>query len=395
MTTPWQGPDWKLWGPLQKSYEAKRPRRMLALDGGGIRGLITLQVLARIESLLKARSSKGSDFRLCDFFDYIGGTSTGAIIAASLARGLSVAEVLEFYKTFGRSVFAKRDLFQRWKSLYESGALEQQLRERFGDATDLRPENLRCLLLVVTRNVTTDSAWPISSNPDARYNAADRSDCNLQIPLWKIVRASTAAPVYFPPETIPWDKTDPAKTFVFVDGGTTPYNNPAWLMYRMATDPTYRLGWPKGEKDLLIVSVGTGSAPVEGVEATQPEMNLISNALATLSGMMSQVLVDQDVNCRTVGRCTFGDPIDREVGDLIPRDGDGMPTALSRDLGRAFLYARYNVEMTDRGLRDLGLTGIDAKKAARLDSIDNMDDLDRIGARLAERVKLDHFGPFA
>ena len=112
----------------------------------------------------------------------------------------------------------------------------------FGPETNLEPDNLRCLLLVVTKNVTTDSPWPISSNPEAKYNGLTRKDCNLRIPLWQLVRASTAAPVYFPPEILQWDKSDPSKTFVFVDGGVTPHNNPAFLLYRMATEPAERFG---------------------------------------------------------------------------------------------------------------------------------------------------------
>src|SRR5262245_39231402 len=94
----------KRWGHLQDRYQESRPRKMLALDGGGIRGLLTLGILERMEKLLAER--QGSDkFRLCDYFDYIGGTSTGAIIAAGLARGLSVAELTEFYIEAGESMF--------------------------------------------------------------------------------------------------------------------------------------------------------------------------------------------------------------------------------------------------------------------------------------------------
>ena len=112
---------------------------------------------------------------------------------------------------------------------------------------------------MITRNVTTDSPWPVSSHPEGRYNDAARADCNLRVPLWQLVRASTAAPVYFPPEVIRIDPDDPTKAFVFVDGGVTPYNNPALLLYRFATEPAYRLEWPRGEKNLLLISVGTGS----------------------------------------------------------------------------------------------------------------------------------------
>ena len=59
--------------------------------------------------------------------------------------------------------------------------------------------------------------------------------------------------------------------------------------------------------------------------------------------------VDQDINCRVVGRCVHGAPIDRELGDLIPRRVEGdekKEVPLSEDLGRAFLYARYNAELS-------------------------------------------------
>lgn len=53
----------------------------------------------------------------------------------------------------------------------------------FGEETNLEPRHLKCLLLVVTQNITTGSPWPISSNPDARYNDPGRLDCNLRIPF--------------------------------------------------------------------------------------------------------------------------------------------------------------------------------------------------------------------
>ena len=130
---------------------------------------------------------------------------------------------------------------------------------------------MKTLLLVVTRNVTTDSPWPISTNPDAAYNDPARADSNLNMRLWQIVRASTAAPIYFPPEVIECEPGDPARTFVFVDGGMTPYNNPSFLLYRFATDPAFNLEWERGEDKLLLISVGTGAAPALGATAINPK----------------------------------------------------------------------------------------------------------------------------
>lgn len=393
--------NWDRWGRLRARYETPRPRRMLSLDGGGIRGLVTLQVLARLERDL-ARHYHGQDpeardsFRLCHFFDFIGGTSTGAIIAAGLARGMSVGEIEEFYATFGKEAFAKRSLLFRWKSLYGDGALVTKLREVFsvdGVHDTLEPRCLKSLLLVVTKNLTTDSAWPISSNPDAKYNCTTRADCNLRIPLWKIVRASTAAPVYFPPEVVQWDAADANKSFVFVDGGTTPYNFPGFLMVRMATSPAYRLAWPVGEDKLLLVSVGTGWAPVAGTDVDDPETNIASAGLTTLQALMRQAEVDQDLNCRIVGRSTYGHALDREVDDLIPRRDDAV-IPLSENLGRAFLYCRYDAELTRNGLNDLCLPEVDPKAVCRMDNVAAMPDLTRIGKALADRVDLRHLGPF-
>jgi uncharacterized protein len=385
-----------LWGHLEERYGGEaRPRKLLALDGGGIRGVLTLEVLSRMEELLAASTGRGKEFRLCDFFDYIGGTSTGAIIAAGLARGMSARELLEFYKRAGPAMFDKAFILFRVRNLYDSKPLSRELQQTFGKDTNLLPENLRCLLLIVTRNVTTDSPWPISSNPHARYNRLDRPDCNLRIPLWQLVRASTAAPIYFAPEVLQWDPDDASKTFVFVDGGLTPYNNPAFLISRMATQHPYNLNWQTGEKNLLVVSVGTGAAPQLDADVYSPGRNAISNLAGLPGALMYGASVDQDINCRMVGRCTYGAPIDRELGDLIPRDAAGNKKPLSEDLGRAFLYARYNVELSSKCLNDMGLGGIDPSKVGKLDSVDHMDDLSRIGQRLAQEVKIEDFGSFA
>ena len=386
--------DWKHWNHLATRYQLPGPRKILALDGGGIRGLMTARALLRLEEIL-AEGRGGSDFRLCQYFDYIGGTSTGAIMAAALATGMSVTELLEFYQDFGQQAFTKRNLFQRWKSLYENGELEKKMKQVFGDHTDLSPENLQTLLLVVTRNKTTDSAWPISSNPSALFNNPASSNCNLRIPLWQIVRASTAAPVYFPPEVIRVDPAHPEQDFVFVDGGTTPYNNPAFLMYRMATHPAYHLGWDTGEDKLLVVSMGTGSAPVAGTESEDPEQNLASSAANTLSAVMNQAQVDQDMNCRTVGRCTYGPWLDLEVEDLVPSDERGEKLPLEQNLGRQFLYVRYDVELSRKGLDDLGLPDVEPELVSKLDSTEGMGDLLRIGEKLAGRISKEHLGPFA
>jgi uncharacterized protein len=393
--------DWGVWGHLADRYREPRPRRVLALDGGGIRGLLTLGVLGELERQLRETcwnhypaNKSPDDFRLCQFFDVVAGTSTGAIIAAGLARGMSVTKLVSFYTDFGVKAFTKRTWYERWKSLYDNGELQAKLQEEFGVTTTLEPEHLQCLLLVVTRNQTTDSAWPILTNPWAKYNDKNRKDCNLRVPLWQIVRASTAAPVYFPPEVIAWDKDDASKQFVFVDGGTTAYNNPAFLAYRMLVEPAYKLEWPKGEDKLLIVSVGTGAAPTSGRTVDDPEQNLAATAKQTLDALMNQAAFDQDVNCRIVGRCVAGPHVDREVGDLVPRDASGIDIPLTTELGRAFLYARYDALLTKDGLTSLQCADIDPAHVSMLDSVEYMKELERVGCAVGARVDVRKFGPF-
>ena len=389
------------WQNLRSRYEKDQPRRMLALDGGGIRGVITLGILERIEALVTKKPGKEN---LCDYFDYIAGTSTGAIIAAGLARGMSVAQLIDFYRSSGKQMFEHAWLIQRVKYFYTADPLKAKLQEVFGHTTNLEPQNLKCLLLVVTKNVTTDSPWPISSNPDAKYNDPARQDCNLKIPLWQLVRASTAAPVFFPPEILQWDPNDPDKTFVFVDGGVTPYNNPAFLLYRMATSPAYRLNWQTGEKNLLLISIGTGAAESLGATAAAPNKNIISNVAGLLGELMYGMQIDQDLNCRTIGRCIHGAPLDRELLDLVPRQvADGMTLEqqyaapeipLSTNLERHFLYARYNADLSRQGLNRLGFLNVDPTSIQKLDAVENIEALLEIGRAVGKSVRPEQFGSF-
>ena len=388
------------WKSLRARYEPDRPHRMLALDGGGIRGLVTLGILEKIEKLVGEKTGQ----KLSEYFDYIAGTSTGAIIAAGLSRGMTTADLIDFYKSSGKEMFEPSRLIERVKYFYTADPLKAQLQQVFGHDTNLEPDNLQCLLLVVTKNVTTDSPWPISSNPDAKYNDLGREDCNLKIPLWQLVRASTAAPVYFPPEILQWHPTDRSKTFVFVDGGVTPHNNPAFLLYRMATEPAYRLNWTTGEKNLLIVSVGTGAAESLGATAAAPNKNIVSTVAGLPGELMYSIQVDQDINCRTIGRCTHGAHLDREILDLVPRRRvEGMTMdeqyrapeiPLSTGLGRQFLYARYNANLSRKGLDALGFQTVDSAIIQKMDAVENIPVLTDIGRSAAEDVQPAHFGPF-
>src|SRR6516162_9064016 len=228
---------------LQERIETPGVKKLLAIEGGGIRGVLALEILQKIEDLLK-KESKRANFCLADYFDYIAGTSTGGIIAAGLSRGMSVADILTFSQHAGAQMFVKANPLKRLRYKFEDEPLAEKLRDVFGADTRFGSDKLRTLLLLIMRNASTDSPWPLSNNPYAKYNNSGRLDDNLNFPLWQLVRASTAAPTYFPPEVIALkgdDKTK-EKEFVFVDGGVTMYNNPAFQMFLMATLDRY---WAK------------------------------------------------------------------------------------------------------------------------------------------------------
>ena len=81
-----------------------RKRRLLALDGGGVRGMFTIGVLQELEAQLRDRY-KDRDYKLCQYFDLIAGTSTGSIIATGLALGMTTAEISAYYKELCPKIF--------------------------------------------------------------------------------------------------------------------------------------------------------------------------------------------------------------------------------------------------------------------------------------------------
>jgi predicted acylesterase/phospholipase RssA len=365
---------------LVERIKSPKPKKILALDGGGIRGIITLEILEKIEKLLKERLSPKNEFFLSDYFDFISGTSTGAIIAAGLSLGKSVKWIKEFYLNSGKAMFDKAFILKRFRYKYEDNKLIEKLKEVFGKDTILGSEEIGTVLMMVMRNASTDSPWPVSNNPNAKYNDRKRDDCNLNIPLWQLVRASTAAPVYFPPEVVKMGK----KEFIFIDGGITTYNNPAFQSFLMATIEPYKLQWATGEDKMLIVSVGTGSSPKANADLQPSEMNLIYNATSLPSALMYAALNEQDMLCRVFGKCLEGDELDREIGDLIDSKGPVSP--------RLFTYVRYNAELSEDGLNKLGLGHINPEDVQKLDSIEHIPELQLVGKAVAEqKVKLDHF----
>ena len=356
-------------------------RKLLALDGGGIRGMISIEVLAKIESVLQRRLGRGDEFVLADYFDYIAGTSTGAIIATCLSIGMRVDQLRSFYLDSGPAMFNRAGFLRQFHAKFEDEPLAAKLKEVIGAETTLGSDELRTLLMLVLRNATTDSPWPLSNNPAAKYCALGRDDCNLHLPLWQLVRASTAAPTYFPPEVVDVGR----QRFIFVDGGMTMYNNPAFQLFLMATVEPYNLRWPTGRDKMLVVSIGTGTAASANKDLQPGQMNLLYNASSVPSALMFAALNEQDFLCRVFGDTRAGDELDSEVGTMIGKKG---PTG-----EKLFTYLRYNAELTRKGLDGYGLEDVAPESVQKLDSIQSIPDLQRVGKAIGVEEK--HFDGFA
>ena len=189
------GRDRHLFGP--------GPKRILAIDGGGVRGIMALAFLDRIERLLAERTGRGAAFRLSDYFDLIGGTSTGAIIAAGLALGHSVDDLKRFYLDLAPRVFRRSVLrMAGFQAKFDSKPLMSAIHRQVGDVTLGDPE-IRTGLAITTKRLDTGSAWVLVNNPRGLYweDPPDGSYVgNRHYRLDQVIRASTAAPYYFAPE---------------------------------------------------------------------------------------------------------------------------------------------------------------------------------------------------
>jgi len=358
-------------------------KRILALDGGGIRGVFSLEILLRMQTLLRA-SSGAPDMVLADHFDLFAGTSTGAIIATCLCWGMTVEAILDLYVRFGKIMFTPVPWYRPFKkvlvSRYEARPLSEFLQRLFSEDDDgripalLDSKRLRKSLLVVVRNHSTGSAWPLTNNPQALYNNCALPDCNLRIPLWKVVRASTAAPVYFDPEEITLDQ----RSYVFVDGGITPYNNPALIAGLTAVLPCYNMNWEPGPDKIRMISVGTIGFS-SGLPEKVRRLWLGYNAAKIPAALMHGVAWQQDFLCRCLGQCIYAENLDSEVGDLV-----GMPLP-----GKNwFSYVRYNKSYGTEMLRQLLLKH---RNLSRLDAIQAIPALQELGRTYAdEHVKLEH-----
>jgi hypothetical protein len=358
------------------------PKRILALDGGGIRGILTLQLLRRIEKLVRDRTGDNSAV-LADYFDLVGGTSTGAIIASALALGWKVDRIEDLYRKLGNSIF-ESSFFRKGllRPKFSAEPVKKALEDEYGDIRLGGPE-LRTGLAVVAKRLDTGSPWIIHNNPKGRYfnqrpgsNAVPNKDYLLR----DVVRASTAAPTFFEPERI---KAADGVEGAFVDGGVSPHNNPALQLLMLATLQGHELRWPTGADQLLLVSLGTGSKTLALDANEVMDMKAAELGVRGLASLMDDASALNETLLQWMSSSDTAHAIDREVGDLSGDIlGGGKPL---------LTYLRYDVRFDDPALKDK-LSPEQLKTIADMDRAENMDKLVEIGKAAAGRIEDRHFG---
>ncbi len=218
-----------------------RKNLAIAIDGGGIRGVIVTKALTMLEEALGAP--------LHDTARLYAGTSTGSIISAALAVGLGASRIHELYLALGDTVFEKSwrtTFFPLSRYRYGHRPLEIALHEQLGD-TKLKDlwADLRLTDIVIT-------SFDLLKNKTMFIKP-----WKLQYQDWLLshaVLASSCVPTYFPP-------VDGR----YVDGGVGSYANPCYIA---AYELTFCLGWDPQETTLL--SLGTGRSP-EMLKPGQPD----------------------------------------------------------------------------------------------------------------------------
>ena len=240
------------------------PKRILGLDGGGVKGVLSLGMAKAIETELRRRSGDPA-LVLSDYYDLIGGTSTGAIVATGLALGLPVDAMIELYLALGPKVFGRRvgdgNLF---RPKYDPRDLRAALDPTMGRKT-LGSPDIKTGLAIHTKRIDTGSAWVLTNNPRNPFFDDHNSDRgtvpNKKYRLIDLVMASAAAPTFFDEVVINIARDENDKVIqkgYFVDGAVGANNNPSMQLLLLALVPAYGFGWRGGAANLMMTSIGTG-----------------------------------------------------------------------------------------------------------------------------------------
>ncbi len=366
------------------------PKRILAIDGGGVRGALAIAFLQKLEHTLRERYGR-PDLVLSDYFDLIGGTSVGAILAAGLALGASADQTARTFNEMGPRLFGKSGpRIAMIQARFDPRKLAMLLAEEFGEATTLGSAAWKTGFAAVAKRIDTGSTWILTNNPRAKYwggepgATAGKTVPNRDYPLAKVVQASAAAPFYFDMVPIEVVKGEPG---VFFDGAMTPHGNPALQMAMTALIPAYGFDWEPGEDKLLIVSVGTGAPRPRKPHWVGRKVMSIWKALHALVSVAYDNVELSVAMLQWLGTSPRPWYINSELGDMA----DARP----KGVAPLWTFLRYDAPLEARWLKrelDMDVPAPQMSRLERLDDDRQISTLYGIGERAAERqVQAAHF----
>jgi uncharacterized protein len=369
---------------LLEKLTSTKPKKILSLDGGGIRGALSLGYLKRIETILREKE-KNQNYLLSDYFDLIGGTSTGAIIATLLALGKTVDEITEMYMKLGGEIFGEKrnwwnplETYKYFKAEFGEKKLENELKKYVGNLT-LGSEELKTGLCIVAKRADTNSTWPLINHPNGKYYEE-----NKNIPLWQALRATSAAPSYFIPQMI---DVGNGQIGAFVDGGVSMANNPSLTLLMVASLKGFPFQWNLNEDNLSLYSVGTGYTEYHKHKGQINDAWLLSWAKSVPDMLMQDSSWQNQIILQWLSNSQTAKVIDKEIGDL-QEDLICQKPLLK--------YYRFNICLSQNTLNGLDLkrdfTENDIKNISEMSNAENRFLLNEIGLKTAENeIEYLHF----
>lgn len=383
--------------PVYQRLIASGPKRILALDGGGIRGALCIGFLEKIEKELANRQKdRNIDkvFTLSDYYDFIGGTSTGAIIATCLAKGMTVSQVKDLYMSLGQNIFSSwKKKIPGWLGWFKSfiefveimlasahfseKKLEKELEKVLGNIT-FGSDEFKTGLCIVAKRADTLSAWVMHNHPLGKYYEANKG-----ILVRDLLRATSAAPSYFKPKKI---KVAANEDAVFIDGGVSSYNNPALIMFYICTLSSLPYKWKTGRNNLMVTSVGTGFNHAKK-DASKLEKRKIFRWAADIPDLfMTDATSLNQLVLQTLAYTQTPQYINSEFNDL-------RNILIIKD--PLLTYQRYNVALSINSLQaemNRPYTQEEIDHLAEMSNGENARQLYEIGKTFAEKkIKSGHF----
>ncbi|MCV6592373.1 MAG: patatin-like phospholipase family protein [Silicimonas sp.] len=223
-----------------------RELRVLSISGGGLLGVIPAAFLMHYEAL--GQSVYGSDYRLSDSFDLVGGSSTGAVIATGVALGLPATEIANFYlRDVPQGFRRRRGSVPLLHDLFDGDLMQGFFARRTG-ARCLEREALACDLAITVKNLNASKPMVFSTLPGEASDMGDVDHRRDPLPLDLLLRASTAAPGLFSPVPLTLEN---GEEILAADGGVSMFNDPSLLLARLA--------WDGGADRVDLTALGTGS----------------------------------------------------------------------------------------------------------------------------------------